>query len=116
MKNPRITCGEDDPRLNPPLNLFINLRELRQLLGKSASRSNVSTLRKYLRYTDGLTLIDEGKTRTAWVDFRVDPAGKAQSETLRAYLLRFLREQGIRVPDGASAWRDMARAECSLSD
>ncbi|MCY3021246.1 MAG: hypothetical protein NTW87_19705 [Planctomycetota bacterium] len=66
----------------------------------SRSRTDLCTLRKYLRRADGPCLMSEGRSRMSLVDFAVDTAGKAPGEALRAYLYRVLEEHDIRVPEG----------------
>ena len=102
-QNKPLERGDDDPRLNEPVTPYFIISDLRRLIGKTASRTNVCTLRKYLRHPDGTDLITEGTERMGYVDFAVDTAGKAPGETLRAYLHRFLKEQDVKLPDGAVA-------------
>jgi hypothetical protein len=79
------------------------ISDLRRLIGKTASRTNVCALRKHLRYAEGAAVITEEATPMGYVDFAIDAAGKAPGETLRAYLHRFLKELDVKLPDGAVA-------------
>jgi len=92
VQNKPLERGDNDPRLNQPVTPYFIVSELRPLIGKTASRTNVCALIKHLRYTEGAALITEGAERMGYVDVAVDAAGKAPGETLRAYLHRFLRE------------------------
>ncbi|MCY3017518.1 MAG: hypothetical protein NTW87_00605 [Planctomycetota bacterium] len=65
--------------------------------GGSQNRTDLCTLRKYLRRADGPSLVTDGRSRMSLVDFALDIAGKAPDETLRAYLCRVLEEHDIRV-------------------